>query len=167
MDNRLAFRGWFYFRQGWSMYFAFIMAAINTLTVTYFLAIERYPDLKAIFPTFPQYIIIIMGIGIPLLVLIGYLHFKKSPAFRSETSIHIESNPFMRRLVVNTEIILDINMKLSNLIFKMSENKKLTKEELEELINLQKEYKKFLEQRTLSNEDDLSFVQGMSGKNEI
>ena len=34
------------------MYFAFIFAAINTLTVTYFLAIENYPALKAVFPSF-------------------------------------------------------------------------------------------------------------------
>ena len=30
------FRAWFYFRNGWSLYFAFIFAAINTLTVTYY-----------------------------------------------------------------------------------------------------------------------------------
>ena len=37
---------------GWGTYFAFIFAAINTLTVTYYLAIENYPVLKAIFPSF-------------------------------------------------------------------------------------------------------------------
>ena len=50
--NNLGFRGWYYFRTGWSTYFAFILAAINTLTVTYFLAIENYPSLKSIFPQF-------------------------------------------------------------------------------------------------------------------
>ena len=43
MKSNLAFRAWFYFRQGWSTYFAFIFAAINTLTVTYYLAIEKIP----------------------------------------------------------------------------------------------------------------------------
>ena len=43
---------------GWSTYFAFIFAAVNTLTVTYFLAIERYPFLTTIFPSFLQYIVI-------------------------------------------------------------------------------------------------------------
>jgi hypothetical protein len=60
------FRGWFYFRQGWSMYFAFIFAAINTLTVTYYLAIDNYPFLKELFPTFIHYIIIVVTIGVPL-----------------------------------------------------------------------------------------------------
>ena len=49
--NNIGFRGWYYFRTGWTTYFAFILAAINTLTVTYFLAIENYPILKSIFPS--------------------------------------------------------------------------------------------------------------------
>ena len=56
--QRIGFRGWFYFRTGWSTYFVFILAAINTLTVTYFLAIDNYPVLKAVFPTFEQYALI-------------------------------------------------------------------------------------------------------------
>ena len=69
MRNNLGFRGWFYFRQGWSVYFAFIFAAVNTLTVTYFLAIENYPVLKDVFPSFIHYVAILVLIGIPLLVL--------------------------------------------------------------------------------------------------
>ena len=78
MGENLVFRSWYYFRQGWSTYFAFIFAAVNTLTVTYFLAVDNYPELKIIFPSFEIYIGIISLIGIPLLVLIGYLHYKKS-----------------------------------------------------------------------------------------
>ena len=51
MPKSSGFRGWYYFRQGWTVYFAFIMAAVNTLTVTYFLAIESYPVLQEIFPS--------------------------------------------------------------------------------------------------------------------
>ena len=61
------FRAWFYFRNGWSLYFAFIFAAINTLTVTYYLAVEKYPDLNWIFPTFFHYIAIVVATGVPLL----------------------------------------------------------------------------------------------------
>ena len=78
MKTNLGFRSWFYFRMGWSTYFVFIMAAINTLTVTYFLAIDNYPSLKEVFPSFEQYVVIIIGIGIPLLILVGYAHFKKT-----------------------------------------------------------------------------------------
>ena len=75
MSRNVGFRGWFYFRQGWSVYFAFIFAAINTLTVTYFLAIENYPFLKEIFPSFFHYIVIVVTVGIPCLILIGYAHY--------------------------------------------------------------------------------------------
>ena len=34
VKNNLGFRSWYYFRTGWSTYFAFILAALNTLTVT-------------------------------------------------------------------------------------------------------------------------------------
>ena len=87
MKAPIAFRSWFYFRQGWSVYFAFIFAAINTLVVTYFLAIDNYPVLKEIFPTFIIYVAIVVGIGIPILVGVGYIHFKRSPSFRAEATI--------------------------------------------------------------------------------
>ena len=102
MGKNLGFRGWFYFRIGWSTYFAFIFAAINTLTVTYYLAIDNYPALKEIFPSFEQYLLIIVSIGIPILILTGYSHYKKTKAFRSEVDIWIESNPYQARWLVNS-----------------------------------------------------------------
>ena len=94
---------------GWTTYFAFIFAAINTLTVTYFLAIDNYPILKEIFPTFIIYIIIIASIGIPLLIFIGYLHYKRTPSFRAEAAVQVESNPVTRRVLVNSELTLKLN----------------------------------------------------------
>ncbi len=49
-EKYLGFRGWFYLRQGWANYLTFVMASVNTLTVTYFLAIENYPILSFLFP---------------------------------------------------------------------------------------------------------------------
>ena len=98
MVRNTGFRSWYYFRMGWSTYFAFVFAAVNTLTVTYFLAIENYPVLKEVFPTFPVYVIVLVVVGIPLLILIGYIHFKRSPSYRSESAITYESNPFSRRI---------------------------------------------------------------------
>ena len=94
--NGIFFRFWYYFRTGWSTYFSFILAAINTLTVTYFLAIDNYPSLKIIFPSFEQYVITIIIIGIPTLVTIGYFHFKRTKAFKSEVDVLIESNPYQK-----------------------------------------------------------------------
>lgn len=68
MRQNIGFRGWFYFRQGWATYFAFIFAAVNTLVVTYYLAIENIPALKIIFPTFYVYFTFGVILGIPLLI---------------------------------------------------------------------------------------------------
>ena len=141
MAENSLFRAWFYFRNGWSMYFAFIFAAINTLTVTYFLAIENYPVLVAIFPTFQHYIAIITGIAIPVLVLVGYIHFKRSSAFRAERDIGIQVDPYFRRILVNTEIMINAHIKLSDLMIKLTNNEKLTEKELEEIQTLQKKMK--------------------------
>ena len=93
MGKNKGFRSWYYFRMGWSTYFAFIFAAINTLTVTYFLAIEKVPSLEILFPNFIQYVLIVSGIGTPLLILVGYAHYKRSKAFKSEVDIIVETNP--------------------------------------------------------------------------
>jgi len=52
MAKNLPLRAWFYFRTGWGTYFALLFSALNTLVVTYYLAIENYDFLLGTFPTF-------------------------------------------------------------------------------------------------------------------
>ena len=137
-QKNLFFRSWFYFRQGWSTYFAFIFAAINTLTVTYFLAIEEYPILNSIFPSFFIYVLIVVSIAIPILILVGYIHFKRSNAFRAEADINIEANPHQRRILSNTELLFPILLKLLEINTKISNNEKLSEIETNELNSLKK-----------------------------
>ena len=150
MEKNLGFRGWFYFRTGWATYFAFIVAAINALTVTFFLAIESYPSLSVIFPTFFHYIVIVVGIGVPILVLVGYVHFKRSKSFRAEADVLIETNPHIRRILQNTEVLLPSYLKLTEIIVKLSENKKLTDEELKEVSKLQNQLNNHINKREVS-----------------
>ena len=147
MRNNLGFRGWFYFRQGWSVYFAFIFAAVNTLTVTYFLAIDNYPFLKDIFPSFIHYVAVIVLIGIPLLVLVGYAHYKRTASFKAEADIHIEANPHLRRILTNTEFMLTMSLQLSELSMKLMNNEKLTSDEMNNLKQLQIEFQKQISDR--------------------
>lgn len=134
----LHYRAWFYFRQGWTTYFAFIFAAINTLTVTYYLAIENIPALQSIFPSFYQYVMILVIVGIPLLVLVGYVHYKKTPAYKAEADIQIEANPHFRRILLNTEILLDCYFQTTELLLKLSRDEKLSEDEIKKLMELQK-----------------------------
>ena len=157
MDKKRGYRGWFYFRIGWNTYFAFVLAAINTLTITYYLAIENYPVLKDLFPTFEQYVLIVVSIGVPLLAFTGYAHYKRTKAFRAETDVWIESNPYQARLLVNTEMILGLNQKLTEFIIKLSKDEELKDDQLKELSDLQKKFSEHISSRTLDNKQDKNF----------
>ncbi|MDE1769763.1 MAG: hypothetical protein KGI28_04330 [Thaumarchaeota archaeon] len=155
--KNLVFRAWFYFRQGWSTYFAFILAAINTMVTTYYLAIKDVPALKVIFPSFLAYVSILSFIGIPTLVAVGYLHFKRSGAFRAEADISIEVNPYTRRMLENTEILLSLYPKLSEILVKISKNEKLSEKEVEEISNLQNEIKDHMKNQLMKEKNKSSF----------
>jgi len=147
VERNLAFRGWFYFRTGWATYFAFVVAAVNALTVTFFLAVENYPLLNSIFPTFFHYVAIVGGLGVPLLVLVGYIHFKKSKSFKAEQDVLIETSPHIRRILVNTEVLLPSYLKLLELMLKLSQNEKLSQEDLEHISELKNQLDDHIKQR--------------------
>jgi hypothetical protein len=137
LRNNLGFRVWYYFRIGWGNYFTFVFAAINTLTVTYYLAIEQIPTLKQVFPSFFYYVIMITALGVPFLIAIGYFHFKKSNAYKAERDISVESDPYVKRILQNTENILPLYLRMSDMLVKISNNEKLSDKELTELKELQ------------------------------
>jgi len=158
MPKNTGFRGWYYFRMGWSTYFAFIFAAINTLTVTYFLAIDNYPILKEIFPTFVIYTILVACVGIPLLTFIGYIHFKRTPSYSAETAVTYETNPFARRMFANSELNLQLNQKLITLLLEMQKGGKINDETLEQIQKTQEEISKHVESRTIFGNEDLDMI---------
>ena len=157
MSTSTGFRGWFYFRMGWSTYFAFILAAINTLTVTYFLAVDNYPTLKIIFPSFEIYVLILISIGVPLLIFVGYSHYKKTKAFRSEVDVLLETNPVLRRNAVNTDIILRLNTNLIDLIIKLSQNT-ISEEELKNIEKIRTEISDLVKNRSFFNNLDIDYI---------
>ena len=163
MVKNTSFRAWYYFRMGWATYFAFVFAAINTLTVTYFLAIENYPSLQAIFPSFIHYTVIIVLIGVPLLILIGYIHFKRTPSYRSEAAVNFESNPFVRRTLINSELTLKINQELISLLLKMQKGEKIDDNILEQVQKTQTEINTFVEKRTIFSKEDTEFLKKLQG----
>ncbi len=161
MGKNIGFRSWFYFRMGWGTYFAFVFAAINTLTVTYYLAIENYPTLKAIFPSFEIYIIIIVSIGIPLLISIGYIHYKRTAARKAEVDIGIETNPYQVRMIVNTELILKLNMKLMKHMADLQNGKKIDENDINELQKMHDEIQDFLDNRNVTKERDFAAIKNI------
>lgn len=158
MLKNILFRSWFYFRNGWSIYFAFIFSAINTLTVTYYLAIEKAPALKELFPSFVQYVLITCAVGIPVLITMGYMHWKRSAARKAEIDISYETDPYKARTLVNTEILLKMNMQLLQILLNTSISQQLSKEEIQQIKKTQQDIAEFLKKRSFSNKLDLRYI---------
>ena len=158
MKEKLPFRAWFYFRQGYGLYFAFLLAGINTLTLTYFLAIENYPLLQEVFPSFGHYVIILVSIGVPALITIGYLHYKRSPAYRSEAGIMQETNPYARRNLVNSEMNLQINLEVLKIIIELSRDGKIEKTQMDKILKLKDELTNYHTSRSFTNDSDMKYL---------
>ena len=144
-------RSWFYLRTGWSVYFAFVFAAVNTLVVTYYLAIDNMPFLQEVFPTFAHYVIMTTLIGLPILIGAGYIHFKRSAGFKSEADIAIETNPHARRNLLNSEAIVAAYLFSNDLMMKILKDEKLTDEEMKKFAELQEKINEYFKHRTISD----------------
>ncbi len=147
MSKFRPFRYWFYLRVGYQHYFAFVFAAINTMVITYFLAIERVPFLESVFPTFTIYAAFMVGLGIPILGLVGYMHFKKIPAFKSEQEVSVESNPFIYKLPPGHAKLVQYpwQLLLSKLLVKIANGEKISDEDIKKLDKIQKNMETLIE----------------------
>ena len=145
------FRLWQYFRVGWATYFGFIFAAVNTIITTYYLAIDNISFLQQIFPTFGHYIISVILIGIPALIVVGYIHTKRTSAYREEVKIQTESNPHAIRNLENKELMLLVIYKINELLIKKVNKNKFTEKEFQEMINLNQKIQEQNNSRTISN----------------
>ena len=104
------------------------------------LAIEKYPDLNWLFPSFLHYILVVCVIGVPFLILVGYVHYKRSPAYAAEADINAEAYPYLYKLPPgwNKEVVFPLYLNMINLMIKMSKNEKLTPVEIEKMSDIQK-----------------------------
>ena len=93
-----AARLWYYFRIGYGTYLTFLLGAVNTLVVVWYLAIREVPEIQSIFGHFAFFAIVATLLGIPLAVGIGWVHIKRSPLYSSEMDIGVEANPYYYKL---------------------------------------------------------------------
>ena len=78
-------------------------------------------------------------IGVPLLILVGYAHMKRSHAFTSEMDISVESNPYSYKLTpgIQKECMAPLYLELLVLGRKSLSDEKLTEDELKKLQELE------------------------------
>lgn len=140
MRENFGFRVWFYFRIGWTTYFALFFAGINTATVTYFLAIEKIPELVVIFPSFLHYVTFSAMFILPLLVMVGWFHYRRTAAYGTEAEVQTENNPYIYKIPpgYRKEVILPVLLKLTEFMIKSSNNEKFDDKHVEELNEIQK-----------------------------
>jgi len=118
--------------------------------------------LEIIFPTFLIYIIIACSVGIPTLVFVGYLHFKRMGAFTAESRVNYEGNPFARRTLINSELTLDINLKLLDLILSNQKNENLDTERIKEIENLRKNLEDIILKRQADKKIDVKYLKDLN-----
>ena len=138
MTKSLKFRAWYYFRTGYTQYFVFIIAVLNMYTLTYYLAIEKTFALQSIIPSFSTYVIVSSIIGIPMLIILGFLHMRRSRAFSSEIQITSESNPYNYKLLpgIHKEVLAPLLLELLKLSRKSLSSENLNEKEVAQLKKL-------------------------------
>jgi hypothetical protein len=139
MRKTLPFRAWYYFRMGYGTYMTFIVATINVMVTVYYLAIKNIPDLQLIFPNFTVWFITLIFTGGPLAVFLGWLHLKKSPAFRSETEVGVEANPYYYKLPPGfwKDALVPVMLQTMKLNIKLLNKETLSEQEIQSLKELQ------------------------------
>ena len=136
----------FYFRIGHATYFAMFIGMINILTSTYFLAIDKVPFLLVIFPTFEIYIATAILVGIPVVVLAGWIHFKQIGTHSAEQNVGTEMNPYNYKPFpgFHKEVVFPTYHEITKLLIKKINNKTLTEDEKNRLDNLEKDLVKLM-----------------------
>jgi len=143
----LPFRAWFYFRQGYATYLAFILASVNTLVTVYYLAIQKVPDLQVLFPSLAIWTAVMVTTVTPVAVFIGWLHYKRSHAYTAEADVIIESNPYNYKLPPGywREALAPAILELLRLNVMILSKEQLSKEEIDKVRNLQIKFEELIE----------------------
>ena len=70
---------------------------------------------------------------------------------KAESDVRVESNPHQRRILFNTELLLEIVFRLNNLFLRKLNNEKLTEKELGEIYMIQEKIQDYKQHKTISD----------------
>lgn len=123
--RRLLFRSWYYLRIGYSTYLTFLLGFATTVVTVYYLAINSIPALKLVFSSFLLFSIFAAAVGVPLAILAGYVHFKRSRAYSAEMDIAVEANPYYFKITPGKEREVQIPAAIANIDLSLAMARKL------------------------------------------
>jgi hypothetical protein len=132
----MIFRAWFYFRQGYNLYLAFIIGFASNIVVLYKLGISGNKDLQWLFPSLTSFIIVGLIVAIPVGILTGLYHMKRTAAFAADAAVSTEANPYMYKLIPGKEkdVFLPLWVQMAKSLARMLEQQNtMTQEDRREL----------------------------------
>ena len=103
MSSKWFRRRWFDFRLGHSVYLIFLLSFSNFILIFHRLLIERVEFLNDIFSELWMFIVLFVGIYIPVSIVVGAWHRKTQIKVENEQALL--NNPFMAR---NFRMMIDI-----------------------------------------------------------
>lgn len=138
--QRRGLRLFFYFRQGYGIYLALLIGVANVFTSTYFLAVERIPFIKSVFPTFEVYVITLILIGLPVISIFGWFHYKKAGTYSAELSIAQQNHVYNYKWLpgYHKEVFSHAYLAIFRATLKRVKSEKLSDEEIENMKNIEK-----------------------------
>ena len=101
--RRLLWRSWFYFRAGYGTYIALLMGYAGNIVVLYKLGVVGNHFLEGVFTSLTVFTIFGILVSVPVAVLLGLFHFKRTGAYSADASLSTESNPYVYKLVPGKE----------------------------------------------------------------
>lgn len=145
--EELASRSWYYFRIGYNTYLVFLLGYGSTLVTVYYLAIRNIPELQNLFQRFWLFAVLGTVIGVPLSVIIGWVHTKRSALLKAEMDITVEANPYYYKLPPGywKDAAFPAYLKTLKLVKALSERANLlSEEEAAEIKELEKRFETLL-----------------------
>ena len=103
MSSKWFRKRWFDFRLGHSVYLIFLLSFSNFILIFHRLLIERIEFLNDIFSELWMFIVLFVGIYIPVSIVVGAWHRKTQIKVENEQALL--NNPFMAR---NFRMMIDI-----------------------------------------------------------
>ena len=133
------FRAWFYFRQGYNLYLAFLVGFASNIVVLFRLGISDNKYLSGIFPTLTVFTVVGLLVAVPVGILTGLYHMKKTGAYAADASVATEANPYIYKLIPGKEkeVFLPLwILTVRGLAKMLDQQKTMTSDDRKELENL-------------------------------
>jgi len=87
MNHKFLRKRWLDFRNGHTIYLAFVLTFVNFILITYNFAISKLTFLQGIFDSLALFTIVFVAIYIPAAIAIGYWHRKNQYSVENEAML--------------------------------------------------------------------------------